>query len=276
MAAPRMRIALAAITGVALGLAASAAHSQGTDRVRLLVKGDWGIGSPAQAAVTRQMCRSHARTPARFILTTGDNFYAPDGRATRANFFRPEACLLAAGLPWRAAWGNHDLGGASTATQLKSPRRWYSFVEGPMRVVVLDGNQPSSSAQRAFLRRTLQRATEPVRVAVIHQPPYTAGLHAPSTTQQRLMVPLFRRYGVSLVLSGHNHTYERMVVRGITYIVTGGGGAQVYPCVRVPPGLRTCRPENHFLEVDATDQGLRVRAVRRAGATIADVQGRAR
>jgi len=276
MPAPRIRLAIAFTAVVALGVGAAAAHGQGDDQVRFLVKGDWGIGSSAQSAVTRQMCRSHARAPARFILTTGDNFYVPDGRATRANFFRPEACLISAGLPWRAAWGNHDLGGSSTATQLKSPRRWYTFTEGPMRVVVLDGNRPGSRAQLAFLRRTLQRATEPVRVAVIHQPPYTAGLHRPSTTQQRLMVPLFRRHGVALVLSGHNHSYERMVVGGVTYIVTGGGGAQVYPCVRVPPGLRTCRPENHFLEVDASSSGLRVRAVRRNGATIEDVQVPAR
>lgn len=272
MAAPPPTIACAAAAGLAMALGGATAQAQPADQVRFLVKGDWGTGSSAQAAVTRQMCRSHARTPARFILTTGDNFYVPDGRATRANFFRPEACLRAAGLPWRAAWGNHDLGGTSTATQLKSPRRWYSFTDGPVRVVVLDGNQPGSRAQLAFLRRTLQRATEPVRVAVIHQPPYTAGLHAPSTTQQRLMVPLFRRHGVSLVLSGHNHSYERMVVGGITYIVSGGGGAQVYPCVRVPPGLKACRPVNHFLEVDASPEGIRVRAVRPGGSTVEDVQ----
>ena len=135
-------------------------------------------------------------------------------------------------------------------------------------MVVLDGNQPSSTAQLAFLRRTLQRATEPVRVVSIHQPPYTAGIHEPSTTTQRLMVPLFRKHGVSLVLSGHNHSYERVVTGGVTYIVTGGGGAVVYPCVRLPAGLAKCTPEHHFLEVDATPSSLKVRAVRRDGSTL--------
>ena len=236
--------------------------------VRFIAKGDWGTGSSAQAAISRRMCASHATTPASFILTTGDNFYSPDGTATRSTFDRPEACLLATGLPWRATWGNHDIGGTSTATRLSSPRRWYSFAQGPLRVIVLDGNQPSSSAQLSFLTRTLQRATEPVRIVSIHQPPYTAGIHEPSTTEQRLMVPLFRKHGVSLVLSGHNHSYERIVTGGITYIVTGGGGAQPYPCVRVPAGLATCRPEHHFLEVDATATSLKVRAVRRDGSTL--------
>lgn len=262
---------MCAASALALGAAATASAQSATDSVRFLVKGDWGTGSSAQAAVTRRMCASHAASPARFILTTGDNFYVPDGRATRANFHRPEACLIATGLPWRAAWGNHDLGGTSTATDLRSPRRWYSFAEGPVRVVVLDGNQPSSTAQRAFLERTLKAAKEPVRIAVIHQPPYTAGLHAPDTTTQRVLVPLFRRHGVSLVLSGHNHSYERIVNGGVTYIVTGGGGAQVYPCVRMPAGLAKCTPEYHFLEVDASRDAIGVRAVRRDGSAIETV-----
>ena len=262
-----------ALPSIALGAALAAvvaapALAQQPQQVRFLAKGDWGTGSSAQAAISTRMCASHAARPAAFLLTTGDNFYTPDGRATTANFDRPEACLLKAGIPWRATWGNHDLGGNSTATRLASPRRWYTFTRGPLRVVVLDGNQPSSTAQLAFLRRTLQRATEPVRVVSIHQPPYTAGIHEPSTTTQRLMVPLFRKHGVSLVLSGHNHSYERVVTGGVTYIVTGGGGAAVYPCVRLPAGLAKCTPEHHFLEVDATPSSLKVRAVRRDGSTL--------
>ena len=260
-------IALAALALSALAVTPAVAQ-QGGQPVRMLVKGDWGTGSSAQYRVTARMCASHAATPAAFILTTGDNFYTPDGRATASNFDRPEACLLASGLRWRAAWGNHDIAGTSTGTRLGSPSRWYSFVQGPVRVIVLDGNQPSSSAQRNFLSRTLRSAREPVRIAVVHQPPYTAGIHRPSIAQQRNFVPLFRRHGVSLVLSGHNHSYERMVVGGVTYIVTGGGGAAEYPCVRMAPGLRKCTPEHHFLEVDAAPTVVRVRAVRPNGSTI--------
>lgn len=261
----------AATSALATSQAPGGAPAPSGESVRFLVKGDWGTGSSAQAAITKRMCASHAATPASFILTTGDNFYSPDGTATRATFDRPEACLLATGLPWRATWGNHDIGGTSTATRLGSPKRWYSFAQGPMRVIVLDGNQPSSSAQLAFLKRTLERAKEPVRIVSIHQPPYTAGLHAPDTTQQRLMVPLFRKHGVSLVLSGHNHSYERIVRDGITYIVSGGGGAQVYPCVRLPAGLAKCTPEYNFLEVDASSAAIAVRAVRRDGSTLESV-----
>jgi regulation of enolase protein 1 (concanavalin A-like superfamily) len=49
---------------------------------------------------------------------------------------------------------------------------------------------------------------------------------------------LFERYGVDLVLAGHEHDYERTVPiressnpsdRAVTYIVSGGGGAPLYP-----------------------------------------------
>jgi hypothetical protein len=37
-----------------------------------------------------------------------------------------------------------------------------------------------------------------------------------------------------IVFSGHNHNYERYVEKGITYIVTAGGGATPYPIRRSP------------------------------------------
>ncbi len=226
--------------------AAAGAAPAPADGVRFAVKGDWGYGGADQAAVTRQMCREQARSPFAFVLTTGDNFYRPDGVATAENFTRPEACLLRSGVRWRAAWGNHDLGGDATATALGSPRRWFQFARGPLRVV-------------AF-----------------HQPAYTAGFHAPGEVQQRRWVPLFRRHGVALVLQGHNHAYERMVVGGVTYITTGGGGAPIYPCVRPTPGLRRCLALHHFLTVRADPAGLDVRVIGRDGTQLERVRVPAR
>jgi tartrate-resistant acid phosphatase type 5 len=256
--------ALALLPAAALAPpAARAAGGPGT--VHFAVKGDWGAGTSAQAAVTRRMCAVAATRPFAFVLTTGDNFYGPDGQATAANFTRPEACLLSAGVRWRAAWGNHDLSGDSTARVLGSPRRYSTFATGPLRVVVLDANRPTDPAQLAFMRRTLAAATEPALVVAFHQPVYSAGLHQPVAAQQRLWAPIFRRYRVSLVLQGHNHQYERAVVGGVTYITTGGGGAPLYPCLRPFAGLVRCVPVHHFLDVTATSGALDVAAVQPGG-----------
>jgi acid phosphatase len=244
--------------------------------VRFAALGDWGWGGPAQARVFAGLCRAHARAPLAFLLTTGDNFYRPDGRATAANHGRPARCVVRAGIPWRAAWGNHDLGGESTATVLGATRRWYTFARGPLRVVVLDANVPGDPAQLRFLRRTLATAREPVRVVALHQPLHTAGLHAPDDVARRRWGPVFRSGGVALVLQGHNHAYERLHADGLVYITTGGGGAPVYPCVRFPATLRRCHPVHHFLLLSADRRGVTLTAVRAAGGVIERVRVPAR
>jgi acid phosphatase len=259
-----LRRAAAIVAGGASLSLALAAPALG---VRFAVKGDWGSGSASQAAVTTRMCVEYRRAPFAFVLTTGDNFY-PTGTATRATFDRPERCIIDLGVRYRAAWGNHDLGGRSTATTLRSPSRWYTFLAGPARIVVLDANQPANQAQLAFLRRVL--AAERVRPVVVayHQPTRTAGLHAPQPVQQRLWEPLFVRYGVRLVLQGHNHQYERIRYKTVTYVTTGGGGAGLYPCVRPAAGLVLCKPAHHFLQVEVTPARIGVRAIDTAGRVI--------
>ena len=246
----------------------TAAPGAGAEQVRFAVKGDWGDATAAQAAVTRRMCAEGRRRPFAFVLTTGDNF-SPDGRATPANFDRPERCLLRAGVRWRAAWGNHDVLGTGTATALGSPRRHYAFTAGPARVVVLDGNAPADRSQLVFLRREMAAPRTGPRIVAVHQPLRTSGIHPPAEQAARLWEPLLRRGGVSLVLQGHNHLYERIEAGGITYVTTAGGGAQIYPCVRLlTEGLRRCAIEHHFLVVTATARAVAVRAVTPRGRTI--------
>jgi tartrate-resistant acid phosphatase type 5 len=269
------RAAAFALLAAMMALTAGVHESLAVDppEVRFAVKGDWGYGSPDQAAVTRQMCAAHTRASFAFVLTTGDNFYRPDGQATPTNWDRPEACLIAARVPWRAAWGNHDVGGDATATRLGATRRWYTFHAGTgVRVVVLDANRPNDPAQVRFLRRALRGASERIRIVAFHQPAFTAGIHAPGEAQQRRWVPLFRRYAVKLVLQGHNHAYERIVRDGVTYITTGGGGAPVYPCLRPVEGLRTCAPVHHFLAVNVWANRIVVRAIRPDGTTLERVE----
>ena len=263
---------IAALTLAAAVLAPVAiASAQTPASTHFLVVGDWGTGSTQQADVAKAMCASNAANPAKFVMTVGDNFYSPDGVATDGNYYQPMACLLAQGVTWRAAWGNHDLGGNSTATVLGARKRYYTYANGSTRFTMLDGNNPSSSAQRTFLERTLKAAKEPVRIVAVHQPVYTAGMHSPSYEGRRAWEPLFKKYGVSLVLSGHNHNYERIRTGGVTYITSGGGGAGLYPCVRSQPGLVMCKPVYEFLEVDSSPSGITVRAVGVKGDTIDQV-----
>ena len=269
IAAMTRTTALTCITLVAASVAVgSVATAQPAASTHFLVLGDWGAASRQQGDVARAMCTSNAANPARFVMTVGDNFYSPDGVANDGDYNRPMACLLAQGVTWRATWGNHDLGGTSTSTVLGSTRKYFTYVDGSTRFISLNGNDPNSRPQRAFLQRTLRLAKEPVKIVSVHQPLYSAGLHSPSYDERRMWEPLFKKYGVSLVLQGHNHDYERITTGGITYITTGGGGAGLYPCVRSQPGLVMCRPVNEFLEADSSPSGIAVRAVGTKGETI--------
>lgn len=226
------------------------------------VKGDWGAATPQQAAVTARMCKLRRTVPFDVVVTTGDNFSAPDGVATGSNYHSPEACLIShPGHRWRASWGNHDVAGGSTADELGAVERTYTWSAGAVQFFMLDSNRAADPELTGWLEAELEASRAAVKIAVFHHPPFSAGLHPDDVEVRSRWVPLFEQHGVSLVLNGHNHGYEHAVANGVHYVVTGGGGAEIYPCVTDHPALVTCRAVNHFLVVQVTGTRLDVRAV---------------
>lgn len=66
-------------------------------------------------------------------------------------------------------------------------------------------------------------------VALFHHSPFNSGPHREDETGLRsTFVPLFERYRVDIVFSGHDHIYERSLVNDVYYVGTGGGGAPLY------------------------------------------------
>src|SRR5262249_4340090 len=90
--------------------------------------------------------------------------------------------------------------------------------------------------QLGWLDVDLAATTQPWRVVFFHRSPYSSGFeHGSATDVQHAFVPIFERRGVQLVLSSHDHDYERSVPwredtngNPVTYVVTGGGGAPLY------------------------------------------------
>jgi hypothetical protein len=108
---------------------------------------------------------------------------------------------------------------------------------------------------------------------VFHQPAYSCGRHKSSPEVQREWVGLFQRSGVDLVLNGHDHDYQRFApIGGVTYVVTGGGGAELYGVGDCPAG--TPRPVvfnddvHQFLYVSATASEMEGHAVSAAGGVL--------
>ncbi len=163
--------------------------------------------------------------------------------------------------------GNHDVknghGNAQMAA-LGMPGRWWARHLGDVLLIGLDSNHADDPDQRAWLARTLADATERWRIVVVHHPPYSAGYQGSSEEVRVAFVPLFERYGVQLVISGHDHDYQRSVpINGVTYVVTGGAAGT----------RRTGEADftavsfswHHFVELGVFRDELVIRAVNQDG-----------
>ena len=133
-------------------------------------------------------------------------------------------------------------------------RGWYSYELGEWHVVVLNSycsrvGCRAGSAQERWLRADLARHPARCTLAYWHHPRFSSGLHGNDTT----VIPLWRaleRAGADVVLSGHDHSYERFgpqtaggraSARGLVQFVVGTGGVNNYPIVRRRPNSRVRR-----------------------------------
>jgi hypothetical protein len=149
------------------------------------------------------------------------------------------------------------------------PARYYAWRLGPVRFTMLDSNNLDAE-QLEWMRARLERArSSPWSVVVFHYPVYSGGAKYGSTPGfEETLGDAFARTGVDLVLNGHDHLYSRAESRGVTYLVTGGGGDWLYPCAdELPEEVRACKPAQHFIEVEASPRTLTATALTPAGAS---------
>jgi 3',5'-cyclic AMP phosphodiesterase CpdA len=105
------------------------------------------------------------------------------------------------------------------------PGRWWAKRIGDVLFVGLDTNDPQNPRQLAFLERTLGSSDARWKIVALHHPPYSAGYQGSSEDVRRVFSPIFEKYHVPLVLSGHDHDYQRSEkIRGVTYVVSGAAG----------------------------------------------------
>ena len=225
--APAVALVLAIGAVAWLHAGADVALPRAADSLKFAVIGDNGTGEPPQYDVARQMLSARSSFPFDFVLMLGDNMYGsqkPQDFVTK--FESPYGPLLDAGVRFYATLGNHD-----QPTNRSYPRfnmageRYYTFARPPARFFVLDTNL-MDRPQLAWIEDALERATEPWKIVYFHHPIYSDGDRHGSNVEMRVLLePLLVRHGVAVVLSGHEHIYERTVPqKGITYFVEGSSG----------------------------------------------------
>ncbi len=226
-----MRKFFAAVASLSAALAVAAA-AQSTlpdqsDSLKFAAIGDNGTGDRPEYDVGQQMAAARGKFPFEFVIMLGDNMY---GRQQRQDFVdkfeRPYAALLQSGVRFFATLGNHDDQVNRNYEGFNmSGERYYTYVKKNVRFVVLDSNLMDPK-QLAWADDTLKSAQEPWKICYFHHPLYSdAGRHGPDVQLRVALEPMFVRYNVNAVFSGHEHVYERVKPqKGITYFIDGSSG----------------------------------------------------
>jgi 3',5'-cyclic AMP phosphodiesterase CpdA len=241
---------------------------------RIAVAGDVGEGEEEEwqtAWAMRQVSFDDA--PYDALLLLGDNVY-PSGDPARLAYtvFRPFAIVLEQQPALLAIVGNHDAGYADEQMDiLGMPGTWWTTTIGEdVRVIGLDSNHVDDPRQLAFLEETLRDATEPWKIVAVHEPPYSAGYQGSNLAVRDTFGPVFERGGVQLVLSGHEHDYQRTEpIRGVTYVISGAAGRT--RGTGDAPLTAASWSVLHFVDVNVYDDHLLIRAIDQNGRAFDEV-----
>ena len=244
------------------------------------VIGDYGSAGQAESDVANQIKSWNPD----FIVTVGDNNYGTGAAGTiDANigqyyhdYIYPYSGAYGAGAAYNRFFpilGNHDW--YTTNAQpyldyfsLPGNERYYDFVRGPVHFFMLDSDpsEPdgisSLSVQAQWLQNALAVSTSPWNLVFVHHAPFSSGQHGSNPT---LQWP-YQAWGADAVLSGHDHTYERIVKNNLPYFVNGLGGSSLYN-FGTPIADSQFRYNANYgaMLVDATDTAIHFQLINRAG-----------
>lgn len=182
-----------------------------------------------------------------FVITLGDNNYEYGAAETidtnigkyYHEFIYPYTGIYGAGDTvnrFFPSLGNHDYYTAGAAPYLSfftlpGNERYYEFVKGNVHFFSIDSdsNEPdgrdSSSVQAQWLKAGLAASSSRYNIVYFHHPPYSSSsVHG----SEVIMQWPFKEWGATIVLAGHDHTYERLSKDNFTYVVNGLGGKSIY------------------------------------------------
>jgi 3',5'-cyclic AMP phosphodiesterase CpdA len=195
--------------------------------VKFAVIGDTGTGDQHQLAVAKQLASAHAQFPFDLVIMMGDNLYGGNSaKDYDKKFALPYKPLLDGDVKFYASLGNHD----DPSERFYKPfnmngERYYTFQPGTrsgVRFFALDSNYMDDK-QLKWLDDQLAQSGSDWKICFFHHPPYSSGeAHGSDTTLRNQVEPVFLKYGVNAVFTGHEHFYERIKPqKGIAYFIAG-------------------------------------------------------
>ena len=196
--------------------------------VRLAVIGDTGTGDASEYDVGKQLELYRKKFGFTFVIMLGDNIYGSERpQDFDKKFIKPYKPLLDANVEFNATLGNHD----DPNQRFYKPfnmggERYRTFKKGNVRFFVIDSNYLDPD-QIKWLERELAASGSDWKIPYFHHPLYTSAARGPNLAQRKILEPLFIKYGVDVVFSGHEHIYERLRPQHGIYYFTSGGAAKL-------------------------------------------------
>ena len=264
--------------------------------------GDSGYGSTAQLQVAQLLQSLNPN----LVLHAGDIIYGhfTAGRAdTRLLSIYGEQQRS---TPYFFTIGNHDLYAHPTLGDLDyldtfylptndatGTEHYYSFDYGDAHFVSLfvplfsqfpqhilaapSAENPNGSRQYQWLTNDLARSSKPWKFLFFHVPIRTSSAHRfddydangsiDGEDLQRILLPVVKKYGVQMIMNGHDHAYERFhPVNGMQSIVSGGGGVYLYGLYQQDMASAQFFSVHHCVKVSVSTDSLVLEAVNPSGA----------
>jgi Calcineurin-like phosphoesterase len=236
--------------------------------LRFGVLADTGTGSMKQYAVGRALLKHHQQSTLNMVLLAGDNIYTNgEFSKIKSAFTLPYQDLLKSGVKFYACLGNHDVRGdicgsgvgdrcdssVAKSSDIKNEevnhadfnmkgQRYYTFTKGDVQFFATETNalsnpaSPTRAAQLKWLDQELGKSTARLKIVFGHHPLYSVGRYGNNEVLIKDVEPLLVKHKVPLWIDGHDHNYQRTnPIKGVTYLVAGGGGAGLYPIVFSQP-----------------------------------------
>lgn len=243
------------------------------DSLKFAVLGDTGTGSSKQQDVADTVVRYRVAFPFEFVLLLGDNMYGGESAADfEKKFSAPYKALLNNQVKFYAALGNHDQTLQKNYVNFNMDgKEYYRFKKGNVAFYALNSNYMDRK-QVKWLEDELAKDTSEWKVAFMHHPPYSSGGKHGSDEQLREVIePIFLKYGVNVVLAGHEHFYERIKPqKGIYYFISGAAGKLRSGDINDRSALTAKGYDRDlsFMLIEVDDKQMYFQAISRTGETV--------
>ncbi len=200
------------------------------------------------------------------VFHTGDIARGSSTEEEQYEIFREITMNLRNSSEFFPVKGNHEVNSECfiETFPFMEAQAWYSVDRNDIHFIVLDsttdiigGEEPSE--QYLWLLHDLENIRGDIlfTVVIFHHPIFTTGPH-PQDEQNlgETLLPVFSDYGIDIVFTGHNHSYEKSLYNGIYHIVAAGGGATLYEQMRESRYSQLFLLEHHFCRLTVQDDQL--------------------